>query len=224
MYSPTWFREERLEILQAAVDRISFGTLVTEGNSGILASHIPMLIDKERGSKGTLFGHLARGNSQWRDSKPGECLAMFLGPDAYITPSWYETRLETGRVVPTWDYIAVHVRGPVRFFDDQARLMDVVTKLTEHHEAYSKNPWRVGDAPPDYIEKELKSVVGFEMEVGVIEGKWKLSQNRTQADRDGAKAGLVERGLPYDGVVSKGIEAHERQDRTDDVHESKRRL
>ena len=210
MYSPAWFREERLEVLQGAVDAIGFGTLVTAGRSGIMASHIPMLIDRTRGTRGTLFGHVARGNPQWRDSKPGEeGLAMFLGPDAYITPGWYRSRLETGRVVPTWNYVAVHVRGPVSFFEDQQRLMDVVTKLTEHHEAYSKNPWRVTDAPADYVAKELKSIVGFEMEITKIEGKWKLSQNRPQADRDGVRRGLVERGLPGDEEVSKEMDSRE---------------
>ena len=210
MYSPTWFREERLEVLQDAIDRISFGTLVTRGDSQILASHLPMLVDRTRGPKGTLFGHMARGNSQWRESDEGaEGLAMFVGPDAYISPSWYKTRLETGKVVPTWNYIAVHVRGPVVFFDDSDRLASMVTKLTEHHEAYIKDPWRVGEAPPDYIEKELKSVVGFEIQIAGIEGKWKLSQNRSQADRDGARAGLEQRGMPYDSTVSKEMKARE---------------
>ena len=203
MYSPRWFREERLEVLQGAVDRISFGTLVTAGLSGIIASHIPMLIDRDQGSHGTLFGHLAKGNSQWKDSKPGEeGLAIFLGPDAYITPSWYESKKETGKVVPTWNYITVHVRGPVSFFEDAERLMDIVTKLTKHHEAYSKNPWQVADAPSDYIGRELKSIVGFEMEIARIEGKWKLSQNKPQGDRDGVRKGLAERGRPFDEAVS----------------------
>ncbi len=210
MYSPTWFREERLEVLQDAVDKISFGTLVTAGGSGIKASHIPMLIDRTRGSQGTLFGHVARGNSQWRDSKAGEeGLAMFLGPNAYITPRWYKSKQETGKVVPTWNYITVHIRGPVRFFENQERLMDIVTKLTNHHEAYSKSPWRVTDALADYIRKELRSIVGFEMEITRIEGKWKLSQNRSQADRVGVRRGLVERGLSYDEEVSKELNSRE---------------
>jgi len=209
MYSPKWFREGRLKVLQDAVDSISFGTLVTSGRSGILASHIPMLVDRARGDRGTLFGHLARGNSQWRESEPGEGLAMFLGSDAYITPAWYKSTLETGEVVPTWNYITVHVRGPVTFFDDDRRLLDVVTKLTNHHEAYSKEPWRVTEAPSDYIAKELKSIVGFEMEIAKIEGKWKLSQNRSQADREGVMAGLMERGLPGDGEVSREMQARE---------------
>lgn len=203
MYTPRWFKEERLSVLHEAIEKIGFGTLVTSGRSGILASHLPMFMEKAKGPKGILVGHMARGNSQWRESKGEESgLAMFLGPNAYISPSWYQTRVETGEVVPTWNYIAVHVRGPVTFFDDKKRLLEIVIRLTEQHEAYSGDAWKVADAPAEYVEKELESVVGFEMPVDSIEGKWKLSQNRPPADREGARRGLVERGLPGDETVS----------------------
>jgi len=204
MYNPRWYKEERLEVLQSAVDRISFGTIITNTASGISASHVPMLIDRSRGERGTLFGHVARGNSQWRESQQGaEGLAVFLGPDAYISPTWYQTKKETGKVVPTWNYVAIHVRGPVTFFEDPERLREVVTKLTERHEAGSGDPWEVTDAPPDYIQGELRSIVGFEMPIARIEGKWKMGQNRPKADIEGAIAGLKERGRLRDEAVSR---------------------
>jgi transcriptional regulator len=194
LYNPRWFKEERLEFLQDEVDRLSFGTLVTSGASGLTASHIPMLIDRARGERGTLFGHIARGNPQWKDSLPGQdALAIFMGPDAYISPNWYQTTKVSGEVVPTWNYITVHVRGPLVFFDDPQRLLDVVTRLTRRHEAGSADPWEVTDPPDGYVEKELKSILGFEMQVRSIEGKWKLSQNRPESDRAGVRAGLAER-------------------------------
>jgi len=207
LYNPRWYKEERLEVLQAAVDRISFGTIITNSTSGILASHVPMLIDRSRGERGTLFGHVAKGNSQWRESRQdADGLAVFLGPDAYISPSWYQTKRETGKVVPTWNYAAIHVRGPVAFFEDSERLRDVVTKLTRHHEADSKEPWQVTDAPAGYISDQLKLIVGFEMPIASIEGKWKMSQNRPQADIDGATAALRKRGRLQDEAVSREME------------------
>ena len=204
MYNPRWFKEERLEVLQDEVDRISFGTLVTLSKSGLLASHVPMLIDRMKGEQGTLFGHVARGNTQWRDSPVGgQGLATFLGPDAYISPSWYQTRKENGKVVPTWNYVAIHVRGPVTFFEETERIREIVTKLTKHHEKGSKTPWKIADAPANYIEGELGSIVGFEMPIVTIEGKWKLSQNRPEADHENVIANLRERDKLRDEEVAR---------------------
>jgi transcriptional regulator len=165
-----------------------------------------MLIDGSRGELGTLFGHVARGNAQWRDSSPGgQGLAVFLGPDAYISPSWYKTKKETGKVVPTWNYVAIHVRGPVTFFEETERIREIVTKLTEHHEADSKKPWKVTDAPADYIGGELKQIIGFEMPIAKIEGKWKMSQNRPRSDRDSVVTNLLERDRLRDEEVSREV-------------------
>lgn len=202
MYIPRWYREDRLEVLQAEIERISFGTLITDGKSGLMASHVPFLVDRSRGMKGTLFGHIARGNSQWRETPyEAEGLAVFLGPDAYISPRWYETTKKTGKVVPTWNYIAIQARGPVTFFEEKKKLKEFVTLLTRHHEADARAPWEVEGAPASYIEGELRSIVGFELEISKIEGKWKLSQNRPEADKEGAKAGLKRRGRPNDLAV-----------------------
>lgn len=169
-----------------------------------------MILDENRGEKGTLYGHVARGNLQWRDSKPGGLgLAIFLGPDAYITPRWYRTKQETGKVVPTWNYVSVQVRGPVNFFEDALRLREVVTRLTDKHESDARDPWEVSDAPADYIESQLKSIVGFEMPVASIDGKWKMNQNRPEADRTGVIEGLARRNRAADEDVSNRMKALE---------------
>ncbi|MDG6983771.1 MAG: FMN-binding negative transcriptional regulator [Nitrososphaerota archaeon] len=191
MYVPKWYREEREEVIFDAIDRISFGTLVTTTGKGASASHVPMLVDRGDGERGTVVGHIARGNLQWRDTIPGtEGLAIFVGPHAYISPRWYESSKATGEMVPTWNYIAVHARGPVSFFTDERRLREQVTRLTEKFEGPSGSPWRVSDAPTGYIDRELKAIVGFEVRVTSLEGKWKLGQNRPPGDRKGAAAGL----------------------------------
>jgi transcriptional regulator len=208
LYNPRWFKEDRIDVLQAEITKIGFGTLVTSTPSGILASHIPMMLDPARGERGTLLGHVARGNAQWRETQTGtEALAIFLGPDAYITPRWYQTKKEDGKVVPTWNYIAIHARGPIAFFEDSTHTKEVVTRLTDHHESAADEPWKVSDAPGDYIEAQLRTIVGFEIPISKIEGKWKMNQNRTADDRAGVVAGLDERASLHDLEVSAEMSA-----------------
>jgi transcriptional regulator len=210
MYNPRWFKEDRLQFLHAEIRKIAFGTLVTSAASGMLASHVPLMLDTSRGEQGVLYGHIARGNLQWRDTTPGsEGLAIFLGPDAYVTPRWYQTKKEDGKVVPTWNYVAIHVRGPVTFFEDTGRLREVVTALTALHESGAEDPWKVTDAPAEYIQAQLKSIVGFEIQIARIEGKWKMSQNRPEPDREGVIAGLDERNQTRDSEVSAEMRSHE---------------
>ncbi|MEM3448766.1 MAG: FMN-binding negative transcriptional regulator [Nitrososphaerota archaeon] len=210
MYTPHWFRVDRLDVLQDTINKISFGTIITSGSDGIMASHVPMLIDPSRGHLGILFGHLAKGNPQWKETFPGsEALAIFIGPNAYITPNWYFTKKETGKVVPTWNYISVQVRGTMTFIVDHDKLLDIVTKLTNHHEQSSVIPWKVNDAPPDYIDEELRSIVGFEMKVSKIEGMRKLSQNRNKKDVEGVIIGLTKRGKLLDKLVAEEMEHQE---------------
>ncbi|MEM4084108.1 MAG: FMN-binding negative transcriptional regulator [Thermoplasmata archaeon] len=203
MYVPHWFKVDRLDVLQDTINKISFGTIITSGSRGIMASHVPMLIDPSRGHLGMLFGHLARGNPQWKETFPeSEGLAIFIGPNAYITPNWYFTKKETGRVVPTWNYISVQVRGTMTFIEDHDKVLDIVTRLINHHEQFSVIPWKVDDAPPDYIDEELNSIVGFEMKVSNIEGMRKLSQNKDKKDIEGVRIGLIKRGKLYDKLVA----------------------
>ena len=198
MYVPTNFAEERVPVLHETIRAIKFGTLVTLGGEDMTASHVPMLVDPEPAPYGTLIGHIARANPQWKDaSDKVRALAIFLGPDAYITPSWYATKRQTGKVVPTWNYAAIHAYGRVRFIEDPERLLQIVTRLTDTHEGNRAMPWAVTDAPADYVKGMLRAIVGFEIQIERLEGKWKMSQNRPAEDR----AGVIE-GLRSDGETT----------------------
>jgi transcriptional regulator len=196
MYLPTHFKESRPEILQQAIEAVDLATLVTVTDQGMEASHIPLLYDPQPATDGsaphgTLYGHIARANGQWQRFRSDiDALAIFQGPDAYITPSWYETKRETGKVVPTWNYVAVHAYGRLRIFDDAPGLLDLVTRLTNRHESRRAKPWAVSDAPRDYIEAMLKGIVGLALPVTRLEGKRKMSQNRSAPDQRGVVEGL----------------------------------
>ena len=189
MYNPPLFKEDRIEVLHDAMRRTGLATLVTQTDGGLIASHVPLLLDPEPAPYGTLIGHLARPNPQARGAI-GEGLAIFQGLDAYITPSRYATKRQNGKVVPTWNYVAIHAYGAVEFFNDPERLRDVVTRLTQRHEAGRVQPWAVTDAPPDFIDGMLKGIVGFAIPITRLEGKWEMSQNRPAEDRAGVISGL----------------------------------
>lgn len=197
MYVPKHFEEPRVEVMHDLIRTHPLATLVTLGSDGLNANHIPMEIALEPLPLGTLRGHIARANPLWRDlSANVEALAIFQGPQAYITPSWYPTKSETGKVVPTWNYAVVHAYGSLRVIDETDWLRSLVERLTGEHEASFPEPWRVADAPPEYIEKLLASIVGLEITVTKLIGKWKVSQNRPAADHEGVITGLRERNKP----------------------------
>jgi transcriptional regulator len=164
---------------------------VTATDEGLVATPLPLFLAPEEGPCGTLYGHLARANPQWTLPPRGDAMALFQGPDAYVTPSWYASKLEHGKVVPTWNYIAVHAYGPAEFFEDADRLLGVVTRLTNLHERPRTEPWAVTDAPEAFIRAQLRGIVGLRMPITRIEGKRKMSQNRSAADRAGVAAGLA---------------------------------
>jgi transcriptional regulator len=193
VYVPSHFSESRIDVLHDAIRGAGIATLVTLTKDGLIASHVPLLLDPEPAPYGTLIGHLARPNPQARGAI-GEALVIFQGPDAYITPSWYATKRETGKVVPTWNYVAIHAAGPIEFFNDPDRLLDVVTRLTQKQEAQRAAPWAVSDAPADYVQGMLRGIVGFAILLTRLEGKWKMSQNRPAEDRVGVVAGLAAEG------------------------------
>jgi transcriptional regulator len=169
-----------------------FASLITVGSSGLFASHIPMVLE-QNGANGILRGHVSRANTQWRDYSPSvEALAIFSGPQHYITPSWYPEKQETGKVVPTWNYVVVHAYGHLKVVEDGEWLMAHLRQLTNIHEAGSPVPWQIGDAPADYVASQLKGIVGLEMMIERLEGKWKVSQNRSEQDREGVAKGLAE--------------------------------
>jgi transcriptional regulator len=193
VYVPPLFKEDRVDVLHDAIRAAGLATLVTLTKDGLIASHVPLLLDTEPAPYGTLIGHLARPNPQGRGAI-GDALVIFQGPDAYITPSWYATKRETGKVVPTWNYVAIHAAGPIEFFDAPDRLLDVVTRLTEKQEAARAAPWAVSDAPADFVQGMLRGIVGFAIPLTRLEGKWKMSQNRPAEDRVGVVAGLEAEG------------------------------
>jgi transcriptional regulator len=191
MYTPPAFRDDDRGSLFATVRAAPLASVITSTAGGLMASPLPLLLDESEGEHGVLYGHLAKANPQWRATVLGEALAIFAGPDAYITPSWYATKQETGKVVPTWNYVTVHVHGEVEFFDDPEQLLAVVTRLTDHHERDRPRPWAVTDAPETFVDAQLRGIVGLRMPISRIEGKRKLSQNRNAADRAGVAAGLA---------------------------------
>jgi transcriptional regulator len=212
MYLPKDFKEERVHVLHEAIRQARLGTLITLGPDGMEASHVPMLVDPEPAPFGTLKGHIARANPQWRRaSSEVQALAIFLGPDAYITPAWYETKRQSGKVVPTWNYVAIHAYGPLTFYEDADRLLALVTELTETHEAGRAQPWAVSDAPKDFIAGMLKAIVGFELPIARLEGKWKMSQNRPAADRAGTIAGLTTEGDEKEVAVAEIVAERSRE-------------
>jgi transcriptional regulator len=202
LYIPEHFREPQIEVLRAFVERHSFGTLVAVTSEGITANHIPMQLLAGPDGLGVLRGHIARANPLWRLLESGaSVLAIFLGPDHYVSPSWYPSKHEHGKAVPTWNYATVHVRGTIRFIDDPVWLRALVESLTDEHERHNVHPWKVTDAPADYIAGMVRAIVGFEILVSAIEGKFKASQNRSAADRAGVAEALRTAGLPADEVT-----------------------
>ncbi|TPK42235.1 FMN-binding negative transcriptional regulator [Mesorhizobium sp. B2-5-4] len=202
MYTPPAFRDDDKDSLMATIRAARLANLVTATADGPLATPLPLFLDETEGEHGVIHGHLARANPQWRIPSIGDGLAIFMGPDAYVTPAWYATKQETGKVVPTWNYAAVHAYGPVEFFDDADRLLEVVTRLTNLHEGARAAPWAVSDAPPDFIQSQLRGIVGLRMPVVRLEGKRKMSQNRNAADRAGVATGLATSERPSDREVS----------------------
>src|ERR1051326_6590395 len=194
MYIPDHFKEERTTVLHELMRAHPLAAIVTSGQRGLMANHVPLLLDPKPAPYGKLRGHFSKANEQWHElEKGGEVLAIFSGAEGYISPSWYATKRETGRVVPTWNYVAVHAYGAVRLFED-GELRAFLEALTEEHEHKFSPPWKISDAPPAYVEGQLRAIVGFEIAITRLEGKWKMSQNRSTADRAGVVAGLSAQG------------------------------
>jgi len=195
MYLPKHFEETRVGILHELIRAHPLATLVTLNASGLDANHIPLIIETDPAPLGTLRGHIARANPLWRETASEiEALAIFHGADSYISPSWYPTKNETGKVVPTWNYAVAHAHGSLRFIDDRVWLRGFVEKLTARYEAGRRDPWKVTDAPPDFIDNQLGAIIGLEISIARLVGKWKVSQNRPGRDRQGVVEGLLEEG------------------------------
>lgn len=205
MYVPPYFREDDLTALQTVLAAGGLCNLVTMTDGGLVATPLPMILAPDEGERGVLYGHVARANPHWQAVVMGEGLAIFMGADAYISPSWYPNKAIDGKVVPTWNYVAVHVYGPVEFFDDGERLLDVVTRLTNRHEESRAAPWAVGDAPADYIALLLRKIVGIRMPITRIDAKKKMSQNRGAEDREAVAKGLQDSEREGDRAVGQMV-------------------
>lgn len=191
MYQPL-FREERLDVLQDLIRAQPLATLVSSAAGQIQADHVPLVLLADQSDKGVLRGHVAKGNGLWRNRAELESvMAIFQGPQSYVTPSWYPSKQEHGKVVPTWNYVVVHARGAFRFVDDADWLMAHLGALTDQHEQDRTAPWAVSDAPADYLSRQLRGIVGVEMTIESLEGVWKVSQNRDTRDRAGVQEGLL---------------------------------
>jgi transcriptional regulator len=203
MYVPSHFAPD-----EAAVDELlarhGAADLITATPDGLRATMLPFVYDRERR---TLLGHFARNNDHWRQPVLGEALVIVRGPDSYISPSWYASKVEHGRVVPTWNYVTAHVHGALTVHDDVEWLAALVRRLTDQHEAGRPAPWSVDDAPEKFVQGQLRAIVGVEIAISRIEGKFKLSQNRPDADIDGVIAGLAEVG---DELGAAAVREHRR--------------
>jgi transcriptional regulator len=186
LYLPAHFNETRTEVMHALMRAHPLCALVTQCDSGLVANHVPMQTLDEPAPLGSIRGHIARANPLWRDYRAEtQALAIFQGPQIYISPSFYPSKAKTGEVVPTWNYAVVHASGTLRFIHNVGWLRDFVAGLTATHEAPRSLPWKIDDAPPPYIDKMLSLIVGFEFSIATLSGKWKVSQNRSQADQAG---------------------------------------
>ena len=201
MYNPQHFEETRPQVLQHLMSRYPLATIVTQGNAGLNANHIPLLFCATPAHLGMLQGHVARANPILSDiAKAQELLIIFQGPDVYISPSWYEEKARTGKVVPTWNYLAVHAYGSITMRDDPTWLRQHLAKLTSEHESTFDAPWRIEDAPSEYINRMLRGIVGIEVTMSRVVGKWKLSQNKTHADQQAIVEALNKQMMP-DGIA-----------------------
>jgi len=199
MYLPPYFEQQDRVALQALMREHPLAALVTSGPDGLTADHVPLEFDATAGEHGTLVGHVARANPLWQSAAGKPVLAIFRGPQAYVSPSWYPSKAGTHKVVPTWNYAVVHAHGVLEAVDDAPWLRELVGRLTDRHEAPRPAPWSVGDAPADYVQAMLRAMVGIRIPIQRLVGKWKVSQNRSQADREGVAQGLGD--CPMAGLV-----------------------
>lgn len=191
LYNPPAFRETDLAALQAQIAASGLTTLVSVGATGPIVSNLPIVFDASAGPYGVIAGHLARGNPQWRESDLSiPAIAIFMGADAYVSPGWYPSKQEHGKVVPTWNYSMIVARGRLEIFEDADTLRAQVETLTKRFEARFEKPWQVSDAPEDYVARQIKGIVGIRLHVESLEGKAKLNQNKPTADQEGVAAGL----------------------------------
>ena len=203
MFTPPIYKETDLARLHQQIEQTRLAVLVTHGEQGLQASHLPLLLDRNQGSNGTLYGHFARANKQWQELANGaEALLVFAGPDAYVSAGYYRSKVDDPRTVPTWNYVAVHAWGKAEVFHDAERLLEIVRRLSDHHEQRQAKPWSVDEAPADYMAGMLKAIVGFALPIERLQGTRKLSQNRSAIDIEGVRTGLANSSDPLDNQLA----------------------
>jgi transcriptional regulator len=208
MYLPKIHEETRLEVLHALIRAHPLGTWVTADQGDLAVNHIPFHLDAARGEFGTLVGHVARANPIWNHAGAARDVVVFRGPQSYVTPNWYPTKHAHGKAVPTWNYVVVTAHGTPKFIDDRDWLREQLRHLTGDQEASQALPWKIEDAPADFIEKMLAAIVGVEIPIARIQGKWKTSQNRPEADKQGVVAGLMGKGDDEAGAMAALVRRH----------------
>lgn len=209
MYLPRIHEETRLEVLHSLIRTHPLGTWVEAGEAELVVNHVPFVLDQTIGELGTLRGHVARANPVWQaPSRPLPGVVTFRGPQAYITPSWYPSKHEHGKAVPTWNYAVVTVHGRPRFIEDSSWLYRHLAELTDTHEASQALPWKIDDAPADFTEKLVRAIVGVEIPIVRIEGKWKTNQNRPEPDKLGVVAGLLGKGDDESAAMANLVRQH----------------
>jgi transcriptional regulator len=190
MYTPPSFAVSDLAQLHAAIERYSFALIISRQDERLVASHLPLLLDRQAGASGTLWGHFARANPQWREAGGQEVLVVFSGPHAYISPQWYQAE----RVVPTWNYVAVHAYGRLELIEDPRETLALLERTVSHYEAAQPEPWKLADQPPEFIEQLARQIVAFRIPIDRLEGKWKLNQNHPAERRERVAAVLAAAG------------------------------
>lgn len=209
MYVPKYHEEQDIAVMHALIKSHPLATWVTQGDGELIVNHIPFLLDSTRGELGTLVAHVARANRVWKElSTTIHSVLVFQGPESYITPSWYPSKHEHGKVAPTWNYAVVHAHGLPRVIEDRAWLLQQLSLLTDAQEARQERPWKMSDAPREFTDQLIQAVVGIEIPISKLVGKWKVSQNRPEADKLGVVAGLLARDDPQSKEMASLVNRH----------------
>ncbi|MFN4265334.1 MAG: FMN-binding negative transcriptional regulator [Aquabacterium sp.] len=206
MYSPPHFQESRPEVLAALIQRHPLGCVTTMGAEGLVADHIPLILEADASGGLKLIGHVARANPIWQYPAEQRFLVVFQGPSAYISPNWYATKQPDGKVVPTWNYAVVHAHATLQAIHEPQRVLHILTKQTDQHEAAQPHPWRVADAPAEFTDKLLAHIVGIELTVLSMQGKWKISQNQPAVNQASVVQGLLAAGAPEQVAMAEWLD------------------
>jgi len=194
MYCPAHFQENSLPELISLIEQFPLATIVCNGPSGLVADHIPLMYEGEIGAAGVLVGHVAKNNPLWQLPVDQELLVVFQGPSTYISPNWYATKRDAGKVIPTWNYAVVHATCTLAAIHDPQQVLEIITKLTDQHEASQPHPWRVTDAPIEFTDRLVGNIVGIKLKINRIDGKWKVSQNQPTSNQQSVVQGLLAEG------------------------------